>query len=64
MQFKPGEEIILHGKKVIPIVSHACVKGVTCTFFGAHECAKTMCGSYMFLTPHDYVAYLAKQLVT
>jgi len=62
MTYEVGVEIGVQGKRVVPIKSLTCFKGsMDCAFFREDSCP--FCGPYMFIRPHDFAAYLTKQLV-
>lgn len=61
MIYEVGVEIEVQGKRVVPIKTLTCFEGSTgCAFF--HEVSCPPCERFMFVHPHEFTAYLAKQL--
>lgn len=62
MTYEVGVEIEVQGKRVVPVKSSTCSEaGTDCAFRREISCPR--CGLFMFLHPHEFTAYLAKQLI-
>ena len=62
MIYEVGVEIKVQGKRVVPVKSPTCRRAYTdCAFFREVSCPP--CGRFMFVHPHEFAAYLAKQLI-
>lgn len=63
MNYEPGQETEVQGRKVIPIHSNYCilVSNIPCEF-RERLCANIACGPFMFLSEVNYAKHLAHQL--
>jgi hypothetical protein len=62
MNYEPGKETEVQGRKVIPIHSRYCisVSNIPCEF--RERSCNIACGSFMFLSEANYAKHLAYQL--